>query len=563
MSMSSATGFTIPKASETDVRNAPTRLRRIPLENLSGDVQQPTPHPAAPVESVSKVDPAQAQVQDEKGQKKKTYRKISQDLAKSNSEVLSAMKQIGNLLDHLELHGEDGSAHPNFNNSSNEHRDSIESINSTGSSNVMFADEMEIVRRQTIPDLAKTSSRGNDDLLGLTMSLTKATKKLSEKKQQLDTTIIVLEKKISNLEKERSEMLMQLESLARKLQQEKTSSATALTQLKVQYRDRLLAAEEELASTRAKIGFLQAANKTLQHGLEHTEIKLMEVPRLEESYLRTARGLVRQRDKIVNEKEVKIRSMAAEIEQVEFWKQKAQLYSEEKLRGEKEIAELSRQNLLIARQNLTLNQQLTSISKRKHNSSGNAYTINMSPPSPPDSPVESMGKLVARLENEERERDTYAAKDRGPKCKLALPEVKNTHSAPPPVSSNDEDFNAKEVKRLRKVVSEMNETIEKLHFKLAQARAYPLLHTVSTQADARTTETRYVGKVYVAEIDELMDYVPDDDQETAMDHSTAERIRMERALTIHRDFNTRLDLIRSKRPSSSIGKLHGKKNSGI
>ncbi|RYY81304.1 hypothetical protein EON63_15735 [archaeon] len=47
-------------------------------------------------------------------------------------------------------------------------------------------------------------------------------------------------------------------------------------------------------SLREQVSDLKSDNTTLSNKLKQQEHKLMEVPRLEEGYMRTARGMVRQ-----------------------------------------------------------------------------------------------------------------------------------------------------------------------------------------------------------------------------------------------------------------------------
>jgi hypothetical protein len=133
---------------------------------------------------------------------------------------------------------------------------------------------------------------------------------------------------------------------------------------------------------------------------------------------------------------------------------------------------------------------------------------------------------------------------------------------------SDEDFNAKEVRRLRGVVDTMRGTTDKLHLKLAQARAYPLIHTEHQPASGAAGDdglgyaTRFIGKVYLSEPDELFDDSEglDGDKATVAEHKAAQAKRLERAVSIQRDFQTRLTQIRSQRPSTASAASHFKKS---
>ena len=159
-----------------------------------------------------------------------------------------------------------------------------------------------------------------------------------------------------------------------------------------------------------------------------------------------------------------------------------------------------------------------------------------------------------------------------------LPVVKNTGR---PVTAGvlaqgiSEDFNAMEVRRLRGVVDSLRSQIERLHLKLSQARSYPLIHTEyqgdkgsggGGGSDRNDYGSRFVGKVYVGLSDELMDegdpMYHDADAEAAAEDKAAAGARIEKALQTQRNFQDRLEQIRSTRPAASTASAYFKKSKG-
>jgi len=477
-------------------------------------------------------------------------------------------------------------------------------------------------------DAIKSSSTNNPlhpeegDLLKSMMTLSKVTKHLMHRRDELEETVERLRARAAELEREKAEMFSQLESLAKRLREEKSSASAALTDLKIKFKRRIEEAEEQAAAARMAAGFLEASNSKLTGSVEKLETKLMEVPRLEEAYLRTARGIVRQRDVLVNEKDVKIRAMTSEIEQVQFWKQKATLAQEECVRREKEATIRTRQMLMIAhnyRQMVKRNKQLSKDTLRyskqleklqqqqtKAQTSG-IWSESLPPakmrgdrtgrsPSPTaaadeteagdeeEDEAKGLEALISRMERDEFTNfPSVAAAKTGAGTGTAvstLPVVKNTERpATAGVSAQaqgiSEDFNAMEVRRLRGVVDSLRSQMERLHLKLSQARAYPLIHTEyqgdrgsggGGGSDRNDYESRFVGKVYVGLSDELMDegdpMYHDADAEAAAEDKAAASARIEKALQTQRNFQDRLEQIRSTRPAASTASAHFKKSKG-
>jgi hypothetical protein len=546
---------------------------------------------------------------DLKKRRKESYRKVSNDLARRKSEAIAACATIDELLEHMQnsshfqIFGEEG-----INSTTYERRDSIESIESASSS-VMLDNDSIAAAVATITIQQQKQQPEGGGMMQKMMALGKATKKLVIRKKELETTIVTLQGKINHLEEEKRQLFAQLERLATRLRQEKADGTAALTTLKMKYKRQLEVAEDEVASARLQMSALQASSRDLADALADKETQLLEVPRMEETYLRTARGIVRQRDRLVNEKDVKIRSMTDEMGKVEFWKQKAQLYMEDVLRKEKEAAELRRQTLVLGhnyremvKQNEKLSQQVTRLSKDR--SLGRSVTASSwgkgSSPSPPpaDSPRDGPSDELAfdsndapvpphpshtpghggeRLPEVTKRRPatatatlaSAAANTRGAKRSAgmgATAPVATAAAAAPADADADTDFNAKEVRRLKGIIASMNDTVDQLRLKLANARAYKLLSTADPAARDQDNKdvdgTRFIGKVYLSEMDEIFDpAILDADMDTNLENElkAAAQTRIERAISIQDSFNARLEEIRARRPNSRTARDHLRK----
>ena len=601
--------YTIPKAGMVGGNSTPTRMRNKQyVEDLPATTTTTTTTTTAAVTPRVYVDPEDpvAVDADLKKRRKESYRKVSSDLARSRSEAAAAAATIDGLIEHmqnashLQRFAEEGSRSLTY-----ERRDSIESIESASSSMILDNDLVAaaVATAAAIPTKQqKQQPAEGGGLMQKMMALGKATKKLAIRKQELETTIVTLQGKIDHLEEEKRQLFAQLESLATRLRQEKADGAAALTALKLKYKRQLEVAEEEVASARLQMSALQASNRDLADALADKETQLLEVPRMEETYLRTARGIVRQRDRLVNEKDVKIRSMADEMSKVEFWKQKAQLYMEDVLRKEKEAAELRRQALVLGhnyremvKQNEKLSQQVTRLSKDR--STGRPATASSwgkgTSPSPPPAGSPREGSLDEsafaatdtlmpqpqtlpggdKLPDVTKRRPATAtltsstANTRGAKGSTGLGATAPAVSTTAPTDAEaDADFNAKEVRRLKGIIASMNETVEQLRLKLAHARAYKLLSTVDPAAAAQDNKevdaTRFIGKVYLSEMDEIFDpAILDADMDPDLDKElkAAAQTRIERAISIQDSFNARLEEIRARRPNSRTARDHLRK----
>lgn len=541
--------FTIP-AAPLETGSTPTRIRiSKKAENREmGELRRLSREKLDAGDGDGGGDGAELTAAEAKRRKKETVRKKNVDLSRAKAEISQACGTVNSLIHSIQQ----TSLAPSL--VSDERRDSLDTLRSD-SLTLGFH-----VLDQGDSQVAGSVGSDGDDLLLSMVTLAKLTKKLALQRDQLEGTCAQQRRHIVSIEAKNEELFAQLEQLARKLKEEKANSSTARTELEMMYRDRLASAAKEAELLRAQMAALREQSRDLGEELEDRETKLLEVPRLEESYLRTARGLVRAKERLLNEKEVKIRSMQQEVEQVAFWKTKAAVCSEESLRKDKELAELKRQSLIIAHNfrqvtstNQKLAQQLMAVSKLqrlgREELPSQGLTLSAAQEERKQQPHQSQqSRQAASLPTL---RPATATSSRKPAATHAT-----THASAHRPSADEEDFNSKEVRRLRGVVSELGETIKALHFKLAQARAYPLIHTEvpgggSGGGDDDGRDNRFVGKVYVSEMDELFDPGQDDEEADAVaqrEAKEASAARIARALSVQRDFVSRIDEIRGKRP---------------
>lgn len=579
--------FTIP-AAPLETGSTPTRIRiSKKTENREvGELRRLSREKLDAGDGDGGGDGAELTAAEAKRRKKETVRKKNVDLSRAKAEISQACGTVNSLIHSIQQ----TSLAPSL--VSDERRDSLDTLRSDSlTSGVHLLDQGD-------SQVAGSVGSDGDDLLLSMVTLAKLTKKLALQRDQLEGTCAQQRRHIVSIEAKNEELFAELEQLARKLKEEKANSSTARTELEMMYRDRLASAAKEVELLRAQMAALREQSRDLGEELEDRETKLLEVPRLEESYLRTARGLVRAKERLLNEKEVKIRSMQQEVEQVAFWKTKAAVCNEESLRKDKELAELKRQSLIIAHNfrqvtstNQKLTQQLMAVSKRVPLDTQRRPASPSPPPSPPShsdaydimdelqrlarEELPSQGLTLAAAQEERKQqphqsqqsrqaaslptlRPATATSSRKPAATHATTHA-TTHASAHRPSADEEDFNSKEVRRLRGVVSELGETIKALHFKLAQARAYPLMHTEvpgggGSGGDDDGRDNRFVGKVYVSEMDELFDPGQDDEEADAVaqrEAKEASAARIARALSVQRDFVSRIDEIRGKRPKSA------------
>mmetsp|Transcript_30525 Transcript_30525/g.43790 ORF Transcript_30525/g.43790 Transcript_30525/m.43790 type:complete len:240 (+) Transcript_30525:817-1536(+) len=186
----------------------------------------------------------------------------------------------------------------------------------------------------------------------------------------------------------------------------------------------------------------------------------MEIPRLEEAYLRAARGLVKQSEATLMMKEIGWRRLKEEVKSLTFWKQRAQSLEESLQQQGGLVEELTAQN-------------------RLHFARYQAL-------------------LVANAA-----RDRKGSR-RAPESAQAVPTEPVPPAKPAPVPVGTRDLQ-EELLQLRAIAEHKDATIQRLSRQLSRARACPLLGSrdpvPAWEEEARPGRTRDAGRDIFRELD--------------------------------------------------------------
>lgn len=259
--------------------------------------------------------------------------------------------------------------------------------------------------------------------------------------------------------------------------------------------------------------------------------KLMDVPRLEEQYLRSARGMVRQQEVEHTHKELVWKKMEVDVKALSFWKSKAKGLEETVTRQQLELESLQSQSRLTlsklqtmmikettgasmgdgsipftrtrrpssalpaAAASSSLQRVCSATSLSASSAGGRSMSTRMRPTS---APMGNKGGSSSNLNNTNDKNtlvEDMAVTENGSPAMNGYGSVRFKHNtlaqdstATAELSTVEEkknsllrhksmhEINANEVVRLREVVKQKDEQIIKLSQKLSTARAHPLLN---------------------------------------------------------------------------------------
>lgn len=198
--------------------------------------------------------------------------------------------------------------------------------------------------------------------------------------------------------------------------------------------------------------------------IQQQERKIMEIPRLEEQFMRNARTIVRQQEVANTMSKIEHKKMEEENKSLNFWKNKTKSLEEEmyKLRTDLEsITNQNRmnynkyQNLLIAHNRIKSNQNYKSSREKEY--------------STPSLSSKSMGDQIRK----------ETPKNLRPKSAGGIPISRKSsldlNDEEPEHTKTFAEVNLEEMTRLRNELKRKEEHIIKLSRKLSLARAFPLL----------------------------------------------------------------------------------------
>ena len=404
---------------------------------------------------------------------------------------------------------------------------------------------------------ASSKKQQGPSLLESMQQLSKATRAIVARKEVLETQVRALRdeyiKEKGNFEARMQDALAEME----RLREQKKRAELQTREVRMEYDRQIKQLQAQADDAQQSLQALETMKNKLQASLEDKETALMEVPRLEEEYLRTARRLVVKKERDVQQKTMAMKKMEGEVNKAVFWQQKAVLLGEENLALKTELAEFKRNNIQAVTK-LQWELQKETSKNQSHNKHAHTGTATAGVASP--------------------RRKTIRA-DPSPAAKAATA-VSNTwgggvaaHTGGPEVSEEEHirSFQEAEIARLKTVIEGLRDHNLSLTLKLADARSYPLLNTRPPPDEddlddgKEGLEAELEALFHPENEDEDDTYGDDDNGETRAEREAAEaraaQQRIERAINMNEAYKSKLVQLRKARPGSqhfkSMRRLRG------
>jgi len=439
-----------------------------------------------------------------KKERKETYRKLTVRAAKQETEIKEAVLRAKNLIAIIPS----------------------SSLNTASTTIANKSNDNESSKLASTKGVTHGATE-EGELFQVFSKLSLTTQQLNKEKTLLEDSVKCLTKELARVKAEYAEQLSQMQSLVLKLKDDNKAANSRVTALRLQFEGQIKTLTENLHEAKQQQTFLNHQNVLLLEKKEELETRLFEVPKLEETYLKTARNIVVQKDKQMFAKDMQIRRFEKDVSQVEYWRSKAQVNEVEVARLKHEAEDLRKQNVLILHDYHALLDKSTKA----------AHGVSSRPRSPSPPPTKRTSAL----------------------SRPASPTLD-----PGRAKTDELDVTTLELIRAKALNEQLFAKIESLNFKLSNARAYPLVNTVSNgTATSGNTTSQFVTKAdrarqAVKSVSELFesdddDTIPDEDtyKANAKQAKELESKRIVRALSFQQGFVSQLQDIRAARPKSA------------
>ena len=368
------------------------------------------------------------------------------------------------------------------------------------------------------------------NLINSIATLSKVTRKITARKETLEKQVKALRDEYIKEKKNFERQLNDAIEAMNRLRGEKENAEMQVKDVRLEFESQIKDLEREAEDARRKLQILEVMNKDLNSNLEDKENQLLDVPQMEEKYLRTARALVIKKERKVIEKDMLLKQAEAKVKSSEFWERKAVLLAEENLSLEKKLEECKRNNIqAVTRLQRELQKEMSK--NQPHNK-----TV-----------ISTKGFSMQANEEEAGDGADVAPTSSAP----VTGHIEETHE------EHVRRFQAAELIRLRSVVSDLQEANRGLSLKLADARAYPLYNTRAppeTEEDAdKMTGAEELEMLFHPENEEEENayFETDEDrEEREKAERDAQEQRVERAVNMSFAYKAKLEQIRKARKRS-------------
>ena len=398
---------------------------------------------------------------------------------------------------------------------------------------------------------APSSKEKGLSLLDSMQQLSKATRAIVARKDVLESQVRALRDEYIKEKRAFEQRLQDALAEMERLREQKRRAELQTSEVRMEYDQQIKQLKAQAEDAQQSLRALEAANTKLKASVEDKETALMQVPRLEEEYLRTARKLVVKKERVVQQKTLAMKKMEGDVNKAAFWQQKAVLLGEENLALKTELADFKRCNIQALTKLQWELQQETS-KNRPHNK--HAHTRAVSTTDSADSPRK---KSIAVAPTH----SAYTA-HMGHTGHTAHTAHTGHVSLARGTEMSDEahiqQFHEAEIARLKEVVEGLRDHNRSLTLKLAHARSYPLLNTRPEPDEDDLEDGKHgleaeLEALFHPENEEEEDAYGDDREtraERESEEARAAQRRIERAINMNEAYKNKLAQLRSARPGS-------------
>jgi len=393
--------------------------------------------------------------------------------------------------------------------------------------------------------------RVEEGFLANVRQLTAATMKISMRKKSLEEIVVGLRKEYVAEKSKFEVQLQEFQAQMAALRRQKENAEFALKDTRLNYEQRVKNLEQEMEDTRAQLAVLEVVNNQLSATCREQEGALFEVPRLEETYLRQARGIVLQKERKITAQTIQLKKSEKEVELTALWRNNASALGEETIAKDRCIAELRRQLIQLTHKHIALQNKYNA--KEWAGAEKVVRTGNFLQTEYFSSPEEE-GFVAHQSSSPPSSPKHYSGDDE----KGRLAQTLQKSFLPADV----------EIERLKRQMAVLHRKLHRSNMALSNARAYPLLNMGQdlSRIDDPLKETTGGGdgvggfnkKSEQDILDEMFD--SDEDNEERVEMSAVEQAaeekaqrelavkRIERAIGVSTAYKAKLQQLRSSRP---------------
>jgi len=216
-------------------------------------------------------------------------------------------------------------------------------------------------RRNKIDEKPHSLPERGRGLMQSVRALSETTLKVVLRKKRLEEIVSELHREYLLESAAYKESLSEIQSQMKSLREQKENSEFNMKDRTIQFETRLKTLQREYDNAIKKVEILNVRNADLRNIVDKQDGDIMDVPRLEESYLRKARSIVLDKEKEVTQKNILLYKQQADIEQVTFWRSQALALNEQVKANEESLVSLKKQMAQLTHQNLGIlagNEQL-------------------------------------------------------------------------------------------------------------------------------------------------------------------------------------------------------------